>query len=282
MIENINYTSSGIPKIIHQVWINDTFLGNPKRDVPQEWIKSIELWKEIHPDWTHILWTDDMALTYLNKFHPDVIDHYKNYEYLIQRADMIRYFILYDYGGVYCDLDLYPSKNIDDYIIGPYDHFVYSAGSDVTTNAFMISPKGSNIMRELCSKLKKDVPWFCVGKHLKVMYSTGPNFLYNVLLNTKNPYIILSRKLFYPYSSSEDKMINETTQDIVISPIKNTSGSWHSIDSIIYTFINKNKEIFITIGILSVLLVIIGLIYYIFKYRECKESKDKCEQECKI
>ena len=89
MIENINYTSYGIPKIIHQVWINDTFLGNPKKDVPEKWKKSIELWKTYHQDWIHILWTDDMVLSYLSEYHPDMIEHYKNYEYLIQRADIL-------------------------------------------------------------------------------------------------------------------------------------------------------------------------------------------------
>jgi mannosyltransferase OCH1-like enzyme len=266
-----------IPKIIHQVWINDTFLGNPKKDVPEKWNQSIELWKKYHPEWIHILWTDEMIESYLSSYHPYIIEHYKNYEYLIQRADMIRYFILYDYGGVYCDLDLYPVKNIEKYIKGSYDHFVYSAGSDVIINAFMISPKGSLIMKEIQTKIKDiKIPWFCLGKHLKVMFSTGPNFLYNILLNTKYPYIVLSRKLFYPYSSSEDKMINNETE-IIMSPIKNTSGSWHSIDSYIYVLVNKNRPIFITLGILFIFLVIIGLIYYIVKYRKCRESKNKCD-----
>lgn len=273
-----------IPKIIHQVWINDTFLGNPKKDVPEKWKKSIESWKTYHPDWVHILWTDDMVLSYLSQYHPDIIEHYKNYEYLIQRADMIRYFILYDYGGVYCDLDLYPTKNIDNYIFGNFDIFVYEAGpNNSISNAFMISPKGSLIMKEIQSKIKdSNIPWFCFGKHLKVMFSTGPNFLYNILLNTIYPYIIFPRKIFYPYSVSEDKLLNENIDQIIIHPIKDTSGSWHSIDSIIYMFINKHRPIFITLGILFILLVITGLIYYIVKYRKCRESKDKCEKLCKI
>ena len=65
-------------------------------------------------------------------------------------------------------------------------------------------------------------------------------------------------------------------------PIENTSGSWHSIDSIIYTHINKNRPLFITLGIIFIFVVIIGLIYYIIKYRKCKKSKDNCEQLCKI
>ncbi len=280
--KNISYTSSGIPKIIHQVWINDTFLGNPKKDVPEKWKKSQKEWKHHHPDWIYILWTDDLLLSYLELYHPDYLDLYKNYDYLIQRADMIRYFILYDYGGVYCDLDLYPLKNIENFILGNLDHFVYEAGpNDSIVNAFMISPGKTELMKEIYSNLNTKLPWFCIGKHLKVMYSTGPNFLYKSLLNSTKPYIIIPRKLFYPYSSSEDKMICEDQcKNAVIYPIKNTSGSWHSFDSIISSFIIKYKSLFIIIGILTILFIIIGLIYYIIKYRRCKESKDKCEQMC--
>jgi hypothetical protein len=138
-------------------------------------------------------------------------------------------------------------------------------------------------MKHIYEQLKDtETPWFCVGKHMEVMYKTGPNFLHNVLLNSKHLYIILPRKLFYPYSSSEDKMITESYEEIVIRPIKNTSGSWHSIDSIIYSFIKKHKEFFILLGILFAILIVLFLFHYMSKYQKCKESKDKCEKKCKF
>lgn len=276
-----------IPKKIHQVWINDTFLGNPKRDVPDKWKKSIEMWKYHHPDWEYILWTDDMVLSYLSQYHPDIIEHYKNYEYLIQRADMIRYFILYDYGGVYCDLDMYPLKNIEDMIKCNLNHFVYSANSDNSIiNGFMISPKYSPIMKKMQHKLlNPNKPFFCFGKHLNVMYTTGPAILNELLLNDiKDPYIILPRKYFNPYSIVNDKLIIDNKEDIkeiYINTVDNSS-TWNGFDTHIYNFILKYRSIFITLGIIFIFLVIIGLIYYIIKYRKCRESKDKCEELCKI
>jgi mannosyltransferase OCH1-like enzyme len=283
---NRNIQDIGIPKIIHQVWINDTFLGNTKKDVPEKWLKSIELWKEKHPDWTHILWTDDIVLTYLKKLHPYIIDHYKNYEYLIQRADMIRYFILYDYGGVYCDLDMYPLKNIEDMIQCNLNHFVYSSNSDTITNLFMISPRFSPIMKKIQYRiLNPKVPFYSLGKHLKVYNTTGPTMLTDVLLNyIKDPYIILPRKYFNPYSIVEDKLIvdnKEEIKEIYLNTIDNSS-TWNSFDTYIYNFILKHRSLFITIGISTVLVVIVGLIYYIFKYKKCKESKNKCEELCYI
>jgi len=286
MNANISYTSSGIPKIIHQVWINDTFLGNPKKEVPDKWKKCQQEWENLHPDWLYILWTDDMVLSYLTNYHPDIINHYKNYEYLIQRADMVRYFILYDYGGIYCDLDMYPLKNIELMIKCNLNCFVYSSNNDSITNLFMISPKHSQIMKKIQNRLKNPkLPLYCFGKHLKVIYTTGPAMLNNLLLNEINdPFIILPRKLFNPYSIVNGKLIvskEEDIKEIYLNTIDDSS-TWNEVDTFIYNFMNKHSSIFIALGIVFILFIIIGLIYYIIKYRKCKKSKDKCDKLCDI
>jgi mannosyltransferase OCH1-like enzyme len=249
----INYTSSGIPKIIHQVWINDSWKDpSLKRDVPEEWKKSIKEWKRTHPDWTHILWTDELVLPYLEKNWPNYIDFYKNYEYLIQRADMIRYFILYDFGGIYSDLDLYPTENIEKYLTNNSDYFVYSPNLDTITNCFMISLKNSIIMKTLINHLKDKLPWFAFGKHLKVHLSTGPNFIDNIIKNKINiPFTILPKQKFNPYSSSEDIYYTNDINSVIIMPIINTSGSWHEFDSKCSAIISRHKPFFIFLGIIS-------------------------------
>jgi mannosyltransferase OCH1-like enzyme len=282
----MNDISHSIPKIIHQVWINDTFLGNPKKNIPDKWNKAIELWKTNHPDWIYILWTDDTILSYLNDYHPDFVEHYKNYEYLIQRADMIRYFILYDYGGVYCDLDMYPIKNIESMIKCNLNHFVFSSNSDTITNLFMISPKYSIIMKKIQDRLRNPkIPIYCIGKHLKVYHTTGPAMLNNLLLNDINePYIILPRKCFNPYSIVTGKLIVNKEEDIkeIYLNTVDDSSTWNDIDTYFYNFVQKHSSLFIALGIIFIFTIIIGLIYYIIKYRKCKESKDNCEKICNI
>ena len=44
-------------------------------------------------------------------------------------------------------------------------------------------------------------------------------------------------------------------------------------DDIFDNFILKYRSFFILLGILSLLLIICGLIYYISKYKKCRESK---------
>jgi len=259
-----------IPKIIHQVWINDSWKDpSLKRDVPEAWKKSQQEWQRLHPDWTYILWTDDLVLPYLEKNYPEYVDFYKNYEYLIQRADMIRYFILYDFGGIYCDLDLYPVKNIEKYFTCMNDYFVYSANTNCFTNALMISPGKSFIFIEIINSLKNKLPLWSIGKHLKVMNSTGPLMLDKVLKETKYSYSVLPKSRFNPYSVTEDFSVYK--KDSVIRTLE--GNSWHSFDSTLYNFILKYSTFFILFGIFSLLMIIIGLIYYSIKYKKCRESK---------
>jgi mannosyltransferase OCH1-like enzyme len=46
-----------------------------------------------------------MARTFIATHYPWFLDTFNGYKYPIQRADSIRYFALYHYGGIYIDLD---------------------------------------------------------------------------------------------------------------------------------------------------------------------------------
>jgi len=249
-----------IPKIIHQTW--------KTKEIPDKWKKSQEEWIRLHPDWTYILWTDEDIRNHIKNYHPDFLELHDNYEYDIQRADMIRYFILYDFGGVYCDLDLYPKENIEKYI--SYDDcFVFSSNSNCFTNSLMISTGKSPIFLDIIKELKEPLPFYAFGKHLKVMLSTGPLMLDRVLKKTKHSYTVLPKTKFNPYSVTED--FNVYKEGIVIGTLE--GSSWHSFDSMLYNFVLKYSSFFICLGILSLLLIIFGLVYYFIKYKKCRETK---------
>lgn len=55
---------------------------------------------------THHLWTDATARHFIQTHYPSFLATYDSYEYNIQRADAIRYFVLHRYGGIYMDLDV--------------------------------------------------------------------------------------------------------------------------------------------------------------------------------
>jgi len=82
-----------IPKIIHQIWIG--------KEVPQEFESYCNSWKKHHPDWEYKLWTqhDIPNLLLHNK---DLIVSSRNPGEI---SDLLRYEILYQFGGVYVDMD---------------------------------------------------------------------------------------------------------------------------------------------------------------------------------
>jgi mannosyltransferase OCH1-like enzyme len=79
-----------IPKIIHQIWLGD----QARR--PQRWI---DTWIAKHPDWQHRLWTEANLPPLQNQCQFDTMQAYCG------RADIVRYELLHQFGGVYMDAD---------------------------------------------------------------------------------------------------------------------------------------------------------------------------------
>jgi len=81
--------------------------------LPSHWKSSQEAWKKFHPTWEYKLWTDEDNRQLIESKFNWFLPIYDSYPYNIQRADAVRYCILYEFGGVYSDLDLEPVKPID-------------------------------------------------------------------------------------------------------------------------------------------------------------------------
>ena len=102
-----------IPKIIHQIWLGP-------RTRPQFWM---DTWKidylNNYPDWEYRLWTEKEVkeLTLVNKkFYNRLAKNNKRYDKFAGMADILRYEILYQFGGVFIDADSIwmNNKNLDD------------------------------------------------------------------------------------------------------------------------------------------------------------------------
>lgn len=223
------------PKIIHQTYKDE--------NIPDHWKISPIMWKKMHPDYVYMFWTDADIRNYIKSNYPDFLNLHDNYIYNIQRADMIRYFILYDFGGIYSDLDLYPNENIEPHLsedISDADVLVVNSVNlnSVITNSFMISKKKAPIWRIVHEKLKEKLPLFAIGKHLTVMYSTGPLMLTSVFMKNKKLFKLLPVKKFMAYSSNDD--MNIIKENAVLIPLK--GQSWNGWDSKLYNFANKHKN----------------------------------------
>lgn len=155
-----------IPKIIHQTYKTEA--------IPEKWAPLQKSCKEGNPDFQYILWTDESAEQFIRENYDWFLETYLNYPYTIMRADVIRYFALYHYGGIYIDLDCGCENPLDPLLTVPS----WYRKTDPTgiSNDVIGSMKNHPFLKYVIDNLKKyNRNWFI--SYLTVMYSTGPLML---------------------------------------------------------------------------------------------------------
>lgn len=103
---------AGIPTIIHQSWKNENI---PHDVYPEAWIES---WKEAHPGWTYLFWTDRDNEELVRRWYPQFYDFYMGLDQGIKKADFARFLYMHRFGGVYVDLDFVCLKNLSPLLAG--------------------------------------------------------------------------------------------------------------------------------------------------------------------
>ncbi len=121
-----------------------------------------------------MLWTDDSSREFIANEYPWFLDTFSGYTYPIQRADAIRYFVLYHYGGVYVDLDIGCQRPMDPLLTFPV---ILPRTIPVgVSNDLMFAEKHHPFMAQTIRNLIAfDYSW--VLNYPTVMFSTGPMFL---------------------------------------------------------------------------------------------------------
>jgi inositol phosphorylceramide mannosyltransferase catalytic subunit len=87
-----------IPKIIFQTW-------KSKSDIPDNFSYWSETFRSENPSYAYRLWDDADNRAFIAKNFPWFLERYDGYPAEIYRADAVRYFFLFLYGGVYADMD---------------------------------------------------------------------------------------------------------------------------------------------------------------------------------
>ena len=59
--------------------------------------------------WKYMLW-DNRMCDMLVAYYPEFYDLYNNVRFKIMRCDIIRFLIVYQFGGIYVDMDVFPNR----------------------------------------------------------------------------------------------------------------------------------------------------------------------------
>lgn len=103
----LNYDIFKIPNIIFQTWKSCTSIPDNYR----YWMSSI---KKYNPNYQHILWDDELNRAFIKKEFSWFIKYYDAYPAEIYRADVIRFFFLFRYRGIYIDMDTECLRSLDE------------------------------------------------------------------------------------------------------------------------------------------------------------------------
>ena len=145
-----NTENQKIPKIIHQIWLGSEF--------PDRYATLANTWKNHHPDWEYKLWTEKELETF-DMHNRDLFDQASNYA---EKANILRYEILYQFGGLYVDTDFKCLKPFD--ILN--ESFEFYCGVETIrrqvniSNALIGAIPKHPIMEYCVKKIKKNIDYW--------------------------------------------------------------------------------------------------------------------------
>ncbi|PFH52816.1 glycosyltransferase family 32 protein [Amanita thiersii Skay4041] len=237
-----------IPRILHQTWKSDT--------LPERWRGISQACRDMMPDYEYMLWTDAASRDFIATHYPWFLDTFDHYPYNIQRADVIRYFVLHHYGGIYLDLDIGCLRPLDPLLVYPV---IFPKTIPVgLSNDLMFSEKHHPIMEQTIHNLITfDHNW--VLNYPTVMFSTGPMYLsmqYGLYVSTHpstaNIEVRVLPKSLYGKNAKEGEAPHSFFSHFY-------GSSWHADDAAFIGFLGTWGKGLMWIGLVVLLLGLLRL-----------------------
>lgn len=201
-----------------------------------------------------MLWTDAGSRDFIAEKYPWFLDTFDGYKYNIQRADVIRYFVLHHYGGIYIDLDIGCLRPIDPLLAYPV--ILPKTIPVGVSNDLIFSARGHPFMEQTIHNLNTfDHSW--VLNYPTVMFSTGPMFLsaqYGIYTSshptTAMTDIRILPKSLYGKNAKEGEAPNSFFSHFY-------GSSWHADDAAFIGFLGTWGKGLMWLGLI---ILILGLI----------------------
>lgn len=195
-----------IPKILHMVWVTP-YLKNETK-VPLFIEDNMYQFKSLNPDFQVMLWRREK----IEKYFPELLLHLEKLWVQAHIADVLRIFVIREFGGVYMDTDFKHIKPIGNLLKFVENNggafFVCASHRDKimnkdlckghTTNAVFGAIKQHPIMKNASTIIlqnSKNVLKQNKGIHIGL---TGPVFLTSMWRKSKMNITVLPSHTFYP------------------------------------------------------------------------------------
>jgi mannosyltransferase OCH1-like enzyme len=199
------------------------------------------------------------------------VDIWDNYAFPIQRADSLRYFVLYHYGGIYLDMDTWcnksiPIENLEIDAVTEYALFKSTLPTGVT-NDFLITSARHPVYAAAVTKLPVynsiTRAWARWQPYCAIMISAGPMFLTMVAKD----YLLQQASL----PSQTIGVVNQTELSPYITDLE--SSSWHRADAKVLMWLGSRPWTWFSMGAIGLfvyLYVLNRFLMMVFEFLLCK------------
>lgn len=182
-----------VPRVFHQIWLGGR--------MPAQFLTAATTWRDHHPGWQLKLWTEATLRTR----YPELIAACLHPRHA---ANLYRYELLLEHGGIYIDTDFVCRRSIEP-LIEQHDLFAAYQLDDpdhpnAVNNAFFGCTPGHPALQALVER----VPLvFRPADEL----NCGPAFFTSVMREFGAH--LFPRRLFYPFASDELERADQTFSD---------------------------------------------------------------------
>lgn len=237
-----------IPKVFHYIWLG--------KKLPEQYKPFLDTWLKYHPDWTFVFWVDNPENYNLGVVKEFTFENLKNYlsnsqreEKRIaidvknidfenrkffdqtrnygQRSDILKWEVVYQFGGVYIDVDFECIKPLDmlHHIYDFYTGIQPLDTSFVQLGAALFGARPGHPVLKTCVETIKD-DWH----NTQIVVSTGPIHFTKSFCSTpennKFTDVILPASYFYPCGYDEQKMPRKNWIRSESFAVHHWAGSW--------------------------------------------------------
>lgn len=188
--------------LVHQIWIGS-------KPPPLEWMNTVQEFCKTHGH-RYILWGNQEIKQLRLQSYPGILELFMHFLQNNEKdkypamADILRYVILYEYGGIYIDADTVVLKPdlFDSFLKENNRGIVLGWEKDdesLIANGIILCQQYHFLMKDIIDQL----PVFCHANQTKAVWEkTGPGFVTDFYYKTGRFYngeiLIVPRPYFYP------------------------------------------------------------------------------------
>ena len=268
-----------------------------KKNIFQCWLQGVDKldkdifkqntnnWEKLNTDWNYKIVDENDLKNACSVFSEECLNTFNNFDLIHLKVDFGRYVLIYLYGGIYVDMDMYILRNLSSSIeilniinisntkhvlglsslnINLIESLFFCGRKQVINNAVMISSPKNPILKKMIQSIIQNKTVYKFD-YEKIQKTTGPLFINKFLgkyidNEFKNYYIkVFQHYYFEPYTPYGLCEINEHTL-----AIHKMEMSWipDNIKFFIKTYYNiKNNFSFIIVFLVLIM-------FFVFRYRK--------------